>query len=795
VKLPALEDVVNRPGIAVGAGDVRVSPDAISTRSGAYLGQAADAALGLGGSLKQDQRRAQEQSDAVAAQKVVTETNFEWAKRLQEAQQSAPEGAAGFGEQIGKTFQDDAAERLAQIPESARSWAEGQFQAMQGDYGLKALDFEHKAGQAKQLTDLYDIADMNANGVRGDFGQFDQAMARTTAAIAGSGLSADNKRVATAKAKETIAISALQGEIERNPDHAKQMLAAGGFDAVLAPGNKDRLLGSADLEIKRRQDEVERRRREADIDRRAAIADVREEGRFLMAALDSGVVPAGYDDTIKKLQALGDGKTATAMQLAKGDVQWTQDLMKLSPAEIRAELDRTRTAIGNQPDAVIAADLAGKVKAGEKILDEKSRVEIAGIRDEASNALVAIGGGNPYAGLDDLIGRAAAADPSTAQVLRQARTGAAQAVDLTKLAPAEIRKRLDSMGTDAAATGDAQWAATLTQRQDRGEKVLARLEEGLREDPLGTAESTGVVQPTDLFGALAAAADSGDTSKLPAALQARQQANAQVKARYGVQPAVMKPAEAKAYVDAYNKAPNTDAKNALLAPFYSLTANQAQPILDQLMQQKGGEDFGMLAGIGMDDPATARDIIAGQEAAAKIKGVKPEDGADLRDAISGSLGNLLLTTNPTARAAIEKAAVSLYAKLSADAGDNSGTIDPSRMQTALDRVTGGVISYRDQSILPPATGMSEAGFGDLVGTIDDAYLRTQIGASRTGAAIHPVYGNGVAVTAQDLREIASFQSAGKSSYFVLIDGEPVRDATSGRPFEIDLGPLMKRGAP
>lgn len=796
MKLPTLDQTVNRPGLTSEVGAVRANPNAIiDTSASRTFAYASDRLFDIAEQRQAAAKRAQEQSDAVAAQKVVTQTNFEWAKRLQEAQEQAPEGAAGFGDQMLKAYEDDIEARLAQVPESARPWAQGQFDSMRGEYGMKAIGFEHQAGQAKQLTDLGDIADLNANGVRGDFGQFDQAMARTVGAIEASGLSAENKSKAKATAQETISIAALQGEIERNPAHAKQMLAAGGFDKALSPKNKDALLGSADLEIKRRQDDAERKKRLAAEDLRVAQADLREEARFQLAAIESGTVPAGYDDTIKRLQALGDNKTATTLQLARGNVQWVNDAKKMPPADLQAEIDRIKAEIKQQPDAVLAANAATRLQAGEQILDAKTKEEVAEIRADAQDAITAIAGGTVPAGLDGLIARAeAAGDAGTAQVLRQSRVSRAQAVELTKLSPAALNQRLDSMRGEIAQTGDMQWAATLAHRVETGEKIQEAQAKALREDALTWAEQTKVVPQTDLFGALATAAQTGDPSGLPAAIQARQRANAATAEKFGVQPELLKPAEAKAYVAAFVAAPNADAKAALIDTVATLPADQAGQIADQLMREKGGEDVGRILGAALDDPEAARMIIAGQEAKANVKGVKPEDGAALREAISGALGNLL-PANPKARGAIEQNALDIYAQLSFAAGDNTGALDPQRMQTALDRASGGVIAYRDQSILPPKPGMTEAAFGDLIDKIDTPFLKAQIGASRTGSAINPVYRNGVSLTAEDLRLRASFQSAGSGTYFVLIDGEPVRDAATGRPFEIDFNGLLAGGAP
>jgi hypothetical protein len=801
MRLPLLTD---RPGMTADIGAVRANPGAFDSGAVEAFGQVQAGGANLAARQKAQRDQAQEAADAVTAQKVVSQAKLDWHKKLMDAQSAAPEGAAGFTDGLTKSLDSDVEGYLAKVPDSAKTWAEGQLDDLKDDRTLDAINFEHKAGQVKQLTDLDDIANLNANGVRQDFGTLGDATARTLGAINASNLSADNKRTAAATARERLAIAAVEGQVERDPSAAKKTLARDDFKAVLSPKNYDALLGSADLEIKRRQDDVERKAREAEQDHRAYVADLREQARFQIAAAGSGTIPAGYDDTVKQLQAAGDNKTATTMQLVKGDVSWTNQVKRMSPQDLQAELDKTRAQLAKETDPVIAADLAGRLDQGETILkysrglQDAQAKQIAGdiqdqqsdIRGQAQLAIAAYQAGQPFAGMDALIQKAQQFDKPTADVLRQVRAGQADEELMKRMSPDQVTAHLKDLGDQATKSASAQWAATLAIRIKHGEQIHDAMVQGLAKDPLAFAESTGVVQQTDLYGALSAAATSGDASPLPAALQARQQANARVKSVYGVQPALLRPDEAKAYVQAFGQAPSADAKTALLTPIAALPEATVTAIAGQLAGQPGGDRITGVLSIMMDgDTATAHDILAGAETGKNVKGSKPEDNADLRGELRDGLGNLLIG-NPQARGAIEQSAIDLYAKLSADAGDNSGVLDADRMQEAIHRVTGGVVTFHQVQVLPPKAGMSDAAFADLVGTIDAGYLKSQSGDGKS----LPAYATGAPVSADDVRRLGAFQSAGNGTYALYVNGAPVRDPATGGAFIVDLRKLMPNGA-
>jgi len=374
VKLPVYERQIGLPGRANA-----VRGDAGAAGAGAgQLAEVANRFVGVAAAYGEDmQRQAQRQQEgaqlqqeraaSVEAAKIYAQTGVDWTERLLKAQDQAPDGAPEFTKGMISQFDTDAKVKVASAPEQARPWLETRLAALRGQMAEKAMTFEAGARLAKQSRDLFDVVNLHANAVRTDFGRLGDALGTTEGAIEASSLAPAAKVKAREQAREKIAAAALQGLNEQDPGRARQYLAGGGFDAYLTPEQKHKLVNDNYVELRRREAEAEQRRRLAEVEQRARVADMREEARFALQALGDGVAYAGLDDLVKRAERL-DPKTAASLQMARGNLSWTSNLLKMDPATIAGELERAQAEAAKADNPALAANLAHRVETGTAVL-------------------------------------------------------------------------------------------------------------------------------------------------------------------------------------------------------------------------------------------------------------------------------------------------------------------------------------------------------------------------------------------------------------------------------------------
>ena len=427
-------------------------------------------------------RQQQERAAAVETAKVYAQTSMDWDGHLREAQDQAPEGAPDFAKGVLDRFDSDARARVAAAPESARPWLETRLADLRSHVGERAMTFEAGQRLAKQSRDLSGIVDLGANRVRTDFGRLDDAIGTAESAIAASSLAPAAKTAAIAKARETIAVSGLQGLNETDPARARQMLESGQFDAHLGPDRKHMLVNDNYVELRRREAEAEQRRRLAEADHRARVADLRQEAQYAMTALDGGVVYAGLPDLVRRADGV-DPKIAASLRTAHENLSWTTNLMKMDPGAITTEIERARASATAADNPALAANLAHRVDTGARVL----KIVVGQLQQDSLGWAEAQG----VVPRTDLLGviRAASGEKdeaSRAQAIQgavQARTRAVAAtkarygIDVPFLRPAEADAMVRAF--DAASTPDDKFgvlATLLHLPDDQARTAVAQLE-------------------------------------------------------------------------------------------------------------------------------------------------------------------------------------------------------------------------------------------------------------------------------------------------------------------------------
>ncbi len=141
--------------------------------------------------------------------------------------------------------------------------------------------------------------------------------------------------------------------------------------------------------------------------------------------------------------------------------------------------------------------------------------------------------------------------------------------------------------------------------------------------------------------------------------------------------------------------------------------------------------------------------------------------------------NVASRTDPKgAYSSMQDAIDARYAFLSAQAKDNSGNLNTSRLKQASDDVTGGVLAHNGAPVIAPVRGMTQPQFDGVLWGVTDADLAA---AQTTG---------GKAITADYLRSGAKLQSVADGRYLLQVnrdDDHPQYAATKlGMPFVLDL---------
>ncbi len=184
-----------------------------------------------------------------------------------EAQNKAPADGAGFMQSRLEDYETRYRDTLdaAPTPEAAEEF---QIRALgvRDDLVANATAFEAKLhGEAVRSTFTASLGQYAAT-VRADPMQFGGSLEEASAAIERLDLPADQRAALMSDTRETLGLSYFNGLIDADPGAARSALLAGGADALtLSPETRERMLGAADVEIRRR-----------DAEARAAAAETRQ---------------------------------------------------------------------------------------------------------------------------------------------------------------------------------------------------------------------------------------------------------------------------------------------------------------------------------------------------------------------------------------------------------------------------------------------------------------------------------------------------------------------------------------
>ena len=224
----------------------------------------------------EDEQRA-ERAASLEATRAFSEARAELHQQFLTAQQQAPEDGAGFVDGQKAALQSGIEARLAKVSDRAKPLLEKQLEGLRGEYMEKAQTFGAGLALAKQVQDVLQVVNLNANHVRTAPDDFHSSLGLVQAAIDGSELAPAAKEKAKRTYGEAIAKATLQGMNESDPERARDWLKTGLLDAHLTPEAKNALVNDNQSELRRREAERKAAEAQRKAEERQRLIDLRLE--------------------------------------------------------------------------------------------------------------------------------------------------------------------------------------------------------------------------------------------------------------------------------------------------------------------------------------------------------------------------------------------------------------------------------------------------------------------------------------------------------------------------------------
>lgn len=318
------------------------------------------------------------------------------------------------------------------------------------------------------------------------------------------------------------------------------------------------------------------------------------------------------------------------------------------------------------------------------------------------------------------------------------------------MAPAQVESLISTLRSDS---GDG---ATIAQQQ-----IIAGMESAqearataLKSDPIGYAMNQRMIAPVP-------ALDLSQPDTWGATFQSLQRGVDVLQARGLVgNVSALRPEMKDQISRALATSTPADAINLLGSMATNLNTETYRATLNAIASKGDGKVMAAAGALVNQNPEVAESILRGQALMKENSLLAPRK----TDSNTASINALLpiQAFGPTlegARQSVLEAATARYADLSHQAGDTSGELDDTRMETAINEVTGGLVDMNGYSVIAPRYGMSQRDFDSLLG-----------GLSATALA-GAVTSTGQPVSASDLRNEGRLRAVADGRY-VLEFGNP-----------------------
>ena len=512
--------------------------------------------------------------------------------------------------------------------------------------------------------------------------------------------------------------------------------------------------------------------RAAKDERGAALAHAENTYSASMDALSSAVVsnPEELDSYINQATALIEDQApfmtaeerSEAARRAKSVLANSAiaGMVDTDPAGVLADLQ------GGRFDKLIdGGDKARGLAKAQTELDRRVAKEEAKrnaaekvVAGEVKDALFVLDRGHIPKNFDQ-VQAAAAQFPEMDRELREAFQDVQDIAAFGRL-PSEVRNEILRQATarDNPSRRDLE-------REQKFAKRSAEIDGMLADDPLAAAIETGVLD---------------EVAPLEGDMSARREAAAIVEQTYGVETSGLLKDEAQQFMRDLQDMTTPEKLQQLGAMQQGLGDRRMRLALGDMAEDN--PTIAAAVSISMDNPKLAAEVFEGQEVAKAIgRDIFPSaTGVDGYNALANEhLGDVLEFARPEDREAMVQSALAVELSRRNKLGLlTKEDFSPEVFQEILGEVVGGVVSFNDEKIIPPASDLDQDGFEEIMEAVTEEDLESLGGPflDRDGDAVDWA-------TIQDSGHLKSF---GAGRYFVFLGDRPLLGG-DGQPAELSFG--------
>lgn len=339
---------------------------------------------------------------------------------------------------------------------------------------------------------------------------------------------------------------------------------------------------------------------------------------------------------------------------------------------------------------------------------------------------------------------------------------------IQNMAPADVESLMSTLRADAssgASVAQQQLMSDLQASQEARSKALA-------DDPIGYAATRGLSAPPP-------ALDVAQPDTWAGTFQSLQKSVDVLQARGEVgNISALRPEMLSQVTRMFDTATPAESVRLLGSMAQNLRPETYKATLSKLYSSGQGRAAATAGALVGENPAVAEGILRGQMLLKENPNFAPKKTDDNALAVDEKLPiQAFAAGQEVSRQFLLESATARYADLSNQAGDTSAEFNDTRMQQAIDEVTGGVVDMNGYSVIVPRYGMTQDDFDKRLSQLNDDDLAGVVAT------------NGSAVRARDVRDQARLRAVADGRYIVEFgrpDSPMYATKQDGTAFVLDL---------
>lgn len=329
--------------------------------------------------------------------------------------------------------------------------------------------------------------------------------------------------------------------------------------------------------------------------------------------------------------------------------------------------------------------------------------------------------------------------------------------DFALLTPAQQKALIDNTVVDVDDGGfTSQMQATMRSINTETERLL-------KDDPQALAQKNAIVAPISAF--------------TPEELKARAVQTMTAGARYVQKFPLFSKADADRFSDAMNAFENYNDKARFLAQSIAAVGEEYAPELVEAVAPNNPE-IAHCSSVAEYDQKAAALILKGADVRRKNPEYLEASEKKIRDAIGGMLPDYIRKGSPDFERGLKDAVLDYAVGAAQQSGIKASDFDDDLLKTAVNMVTGGVVSYdaglfhREYKTIVPVPGMTE----DDYETAIDNLRAEDFKNARVGFR-----GSPAPVDVEAIKDDGVFEAVGRNQYMIALNGDYLKNP-DGSPF-------------